>query len=131
MALRKSTMVKQVAEAVARDLPGEQPVATVGVLRGGSPYRYALIGVFDNNDCFVTLTDRSLAFHDVDPIRVRPQGLAHRVPLPDVARRLVPLRRGLLWSHFGFVLPGDRNATRLNVCRAWYPELNRLLDALA
>ncbi|MFI6847828.1 hypothetical protein OG535_04510 [Kitasatospora sp. NBC_00085] len=131
MALRKSATVDQVTKAVARDLPTDRPVVTLGVLPGGNMYWPALIGgTFDDDRYFLTLTDRSLAFHDIEPIRFRPRRLVHVVPRAEASQRFGLIRLGVLWNRFGFVLPGDSAPTRMNVRRAWKTELDRLVTEL-
>ncbi|WP_371495153.1 hypothetical protein OG871_07255 [Kitasatospora sp. NBC_00374] len=131
MALLKSTTVDQVAEAVRRADPTDRLVVTLAALPGGSPWTHALIcGQFDIERYFLTLTERAVMVHDIKFLRHRPGRLLHRIPRAEAARGFTDLHRRMLWSYFRFHLPGEAQATRLNVRRAWRPELDRLAAAL-
>ncbi|MFJ1705614.1 hypothetical protein [Kitasatospora sp. NPDC088346] len=132
MALRKSTIVKQAAEAVRRDDPADRLLVTLTALPGGSPWPHALVaGSFDAEQYFLTLTERSVLVHDIGFLNYRPRTLLHRIPRAEAADGFTDLRRRPLWSHFRLHLPGDAGPTRLNVRRAWRPELDRMAAALA
>ncbi|MER8185048.1 hypothetical protein [Kitasatospora sp. NPDC094015] len=132
MALRKSSTVEQVAEAVRRADPDDRPVVTLAVLPGPSPWRSALMsGQFDAEEYFFTLTEHTVLLHRIEFLRHRPGAPAYALPRSEAVRRFVPGQRRTLWSWFRFRLPGEPAPTRMNVRRAWRPELDRLADALA
>ncbi|MFD8543789.1 hypothetical protein [Streptomyces sp. NPDC059649] len=132
MGLIKSTTVAQVAEAVGQSDPLARPVVTLGVGSGRHPFLSAMLsdGVGDSDSFFVTLTDRSVLFHEVQAARSRPGKLRYDIEREQVRTRIGEVRRGFLWSTFRFRFPGDTEATWLNVRRAWRPEMDRFLAAL-
>ncbi|MFI0154318.1 hypothetical protein [Streptomyces lydicus] len=132
MGFIKSTTVTQVAEAVGQSDPLARPVVTLGVGSGRHPLLYTLLsaGIADSDTFFVTLTDRSVLFHEVTSAGYRPGKLRYDVEHEQVRTRIGEVRRRFLWSTFRFRFPGDTEAVWLNVKRAWRPEMDRFLAAL-
>ncbi|MBL1090674.1 MULTISPECIES: hypothetical protein [Streptomyces] len=132
MGFTKSTTVAQVAEAVRQSDPPARPVVTLGVGSGRHPFLYALLsgGIADGDTFFVTLTDRSVLFHEVASAGSQPGKLRYDVGHEQVRRRIEQVRRRPLWSTFRFRFPGEAEAVWLNVRRAWRPEMDRFLDTL-
>ncbi|MGP8302229.1 hypothetical protein ACTPOK_30780 [Streptomyces inhibens] len=132
MGLTKSTTVGQVAEAVRQSDPLARPVVTLAVGSGRHPLLTTLLslGIGDADSFFVTLTDRSVLFHEVASTSYRPGKLRYAIEREQVRTRIGEFHRRPLWSIFQFRFPGDAEATWLNVRRAWRPEMDRFLDAL-
>ncbi|MFH8680810.1 hypothetical protein [Streptomyces lydicus] len=132
MGLIKSTTTTQVAEAVRQSDPLARPVVTLGVGSGRHPFLYTLLsgGIADGDSFFVTLTDRSVLFHEVASTGYRPGKLRYDVEHEEFRTRIGQVRRRPLWSTFRFRFPGNAEAVPLNVRRAWRPEMDRFLDAL-
>lgn len=132
MGLIKSTTVAQAAEAVRRSDPLARPVVTLGVGTGRHPFLHTMLslGIADGDSFFVTLTDRSVLFHEVASAGYRPGKLRYDIEREQVRTRISEVRRRPLWSTFQFRFPGDAEAACLNVRRVWRPEMDRFLDAL-
>ncbi|MFI2188167.1 hypothetical protein [Streptomyces sioyaensis] len=132
MGLIKSTTVAQVAEAVWESDPLARPLVTLGVGSGRHPFLYAVLsgGIAASDTFFVTLTDRSVLFHEVASAGYRPGKLRYTVEREEARTRIGTVRRRPLWSTFRFRFPGDAEAVWLNVQRAWRPEMDRFLDRL-
>ncbi|GAB7028662.1 hypothetical protein AB0G35_23850 [Streptomyces sp. NPDC021749] len=132
MGLIKSTTVAQAAEAVRQSDPLARPVVTLGVGSGRHPFLSALLsgGIADNDSFLVTLTDRSVLFHEVASTGYRPGKLRYAIEREQVHGRIGEVRRRPLWTTFRFRFPVDTEAVWLNVRRAWRPEMDRFLDAL-
>ncbi|WP_354642963.1 hypothetical protein [Kitasatospora camelliae] len=132
MALRRSTTVEQIAQAVLAADPLDEPVVSFGVFPGRHPWLSTLAGTgFDADAWFVSLTERSVVFHEVEFFRYRPGKLAYSMPRADARKRLSGVRRRLLLTSFDIVLPLETEPTRLNVRWAWRSELNRFLRELS
>ncbi|MFG3113676.1 hypothetical protein ACGF4C_04720 [Streptomyces sp. NPDC048197] len=132
MGLVKSTTVAQVIEAVRQSDPLARPVVTLGVGSGRHPLLYTVLsgGIADNDSFFITLTDRSVLFHEVTSAGYRPGKLRYSVEHEQVRTRISDVRRRPLWSTFRFRFPGEAKPVWLNVRRGWRPEMDRFLDAL-
>ncbi|MFE7302449.1 hypothetical protein [Streptomyces sp. NPDC057579] len=132
MGLIKRTNVAQAAEAVRQSNPLARPVVTLGVGSGRHPFLSTLLsgGIADSDSFFVTLTDRSVLFHQVASAGYRPGKLRYAIEREQVQMRISEVRRRPLWSTFRFRFPGDTKAAWLYVRRSWRPEMDRFLDAL-
>ncbi|ANZ20746.1 hypothetical protein SNOUR_37590 [Streptomyces noursei ATCC 11455] len=132
MGFRKPTTVAQVTEAVRKSDPLARPMVTLGVGSGRHPFLYALLsgGIADGDSFFVTLTDRSVLFHEVASAGYRPGKLRYDIEHEQFRARIGEVRRRVLWSIFRFRFPGESEAAWLNVQRAWRPEMDRFLDVL-
>ncbi|GGO90189.1 hypothetical protein [Wenjunlia tyrosinilytica] len=130
MALRKSTILAQVAEKVLEAEPGSAPVVTVSVAVGSKPWVRALMWDLDNDTYFITLTERLVLFHEINAMNYRAQKLKYAIPRAQAALSLSRVRRGFLFSSFHLLLPGEPHATRMDVRRAWRPDMDRFVAAL-
>ncbi|MEU9123876.1 hypothetical protein AB0C96_29110 [Streptomyces sp. NPDC048506] len=132
MGLIKSTTLAQVAEAVRQSDPLAHPVVTLAVGSGRHPLLSTLLscGIADNDTFFVTLTDRSVLFHEVASTGYRPGKLRYDMEREQFHTRIDEVRRRPLWSTFRFRFPGETKTAWLNVRRAWRPEMDRFFEAL-
>ncbi|GAA1099424.1 MULTISPECIES: hypothetical protein [Kitasatospora] len=133
MAIRKSTMQEQVAEAIAAIEPNDRPVVTFHTVTGPSPWlmsQLGLIGQLFVKYYFVTLTERVVVVHRASRMSNRPQELVHVVPLEQARTLITEVKRAAMWSSMQFHFPGEQKATRLNVARYWRSELDQFVPAL-
>ncbi|MEU9131533.1 hypothetical protein AB0D08_26075 [Kitasatospora sp. NPDC048540] len=133
MAIRKSTMQEQVAQAIAAIEPNDRPVVTFHTITGPSPWimnELGLIGQFFVKYYFVTLTERVVVVHRAGRLANKPKELVHVIPLEQARGLVGNVRRRTLWSSLRFSFPGDQKPTRLNVARYWRAELDQFVPAL-
>ncbi|GAA5012838.1 hypothetical protein [Kitasatospora paranensis] len=133
MAIRKSTMQEQVAEAIAAIEPNDRPVVTFHTVTGPNPWlmsQLGLIGQLFVKYYFVTLTERVVVVHRAARMSNRPQELLHVIPLEQARGLISQVDRGAVWSSMRLHLPGDEKPTRLNVGRYWRAELDQFVPAL-
>ncbi|WP_433889763.1 hypothetical protein [Streptomyces sp. CA-111067] len=128
MAIRKSTMQEQVAQAIAQINPADRPIATIHTVTGPSPYLTNLFGLIAQafvKYYFVTVTEQAVVFHKAGRMSARPKELVAAIPRAEAAALVTDVRRGALWSSLRFQLPGEPKPTRLNVARYWRAELDQ------
>lgn len=133
MAIRKSTMQEQVAQAIAQINPGDQPVVTIHTMTGPSPWLTNSLGVLGQllvKYYFVTVTQQAVVFHKAGRVSSRPKELAFTVPLAEAGGLISEVTRGAMWSSFRFQIPGEAQPTRLNVARYWRSEMDQFIGAL-
>jgi hypothetical protein len=134
VAIRKSTMQEQVAEAIKQIAPDDRPVVTIHTITGPSPWLMSQLGVlgqFFVKYYFITVTDQAVVFHKASRMSNRPKELAFAIPRAEGAKLITDVRRRTLWSSFHFLIPGDTKPTRINVQRYWRKELDELVAALS
>lgn len=132
MAIRKSTMQEQVAQAIAQINPGDRPIVTIHVQTGPSPWLIASLGVIAQSFVkyyFVTVTEQAVVFHKAGRMSARPKELVAAIPRQEAARLVSEVKRNAVWSSLKFQLPGEPMPTRLNVARYWRPELDQWVPA--
>ncbi|CAG6398945.1 hypothetical protein NMG29_11445 [Streptomyces cocklensis] len=132
MAIRKSTMQEQVAEAIAQINPGDRPIATIHTVTGPSPWLTNAIGLLAQafvKYYFVTVTEQAVVFHKAGRMSARPKELVVAIPRQEAAALISDVKRKPLWSSLKFQLPGEAKPTRLNVARYWRPELDQWVAA--
>jgi hypothetical protein len=133
MAIRKSTMQEQVAQAIAEINPGDRPIATIHVQTGPSPWLLASIGSISTlfvKYYFVTVTDQAVVFHKASRMSARPKELVAAIPRQEAVHLVSDVRRNAMWSSLRFQLPGQPKPTRLNVARYWRAELDQWVPAV-
>ncbi|MEV4611948.1 hypothetical protein AB0K43_05015 [Kitasatospora sp. NPDC049258] len=133
MAIRKSTMQEQVAQAIAAIEPNDRPVVTFHTITGPSPWimnELGLIGQLFVKYYFVTLTERVVVVHRAGRLANRPKELVHVIPLEQARELVSDVRRRTLWSSLRFQFPGEPKPTRLNIARYWRAELDQFVPAL-
>ncbi|MFF1870896.1 hypothetical protein [Streptomyces sp. CB03911] len=133
MAIRKSTIQEQVAQAIASIEPNDRPVATFQSITGPSPWlmnSLGLIGQLLVKYYYVTLTERVVVVHRASRLSNRPQEIVYVVPLEQARTLVSDVKRNPLWSSLQFHFPGEEKATRLNVHRYWRAELDVFVPGL-
>lgn len=133
MAIRKSTMQEQVAQAIAQINPGDRPIATFHTVTGPSPWLINSLGIIAQafvKYYFVTVTDQAVVFHKAGRVSSRPKELVAAIPRQEAAGLVSEVKRNALWSSLKFQLPGEPKPTRLNVARYWRPELDQWVPAV-
>ncbi|WP_405494735.1 hypothetical protein [Streptomyces sp. NBC_00096] len=133
MAIRKSTMQEQVAQAIREIEPNDRPVVTFHTITGPSPWlmnELGLIGQLFVKYYFVTLTERVVVVHRASRMSNRPKELVHVIPLDEARTLVTDVKRNALWSSLRFRLPGEEKPTRLNINRYWRTELDQFVPAL-
>ncbi|WP_063830599.1 hypothetical protein [Kitasatospora phosalacinea] len=134
MAIVKSTIQQQVAEAIAAIEPNDRPVATIQTITGPSPWLtngvLGLIGQLMVKYYFVTLTHRVVVIHRTSRISNRPQEVLYVIPLDQARASISDVRRNTLWSSLRFQLPNEPKPTRLNVHRMWRAEMDTFVNGL-
>lgn len=134
MAVRKSTMQQQVAEAVAQAVPGDRALVTFYTISGMSPWlKQGMIGAiaaFTTKYYFVTLTEQYVVLHKASLWSARPQEVVLVVPRAEAAGLVSDVKLNVLWSKLRFQLPGNAKPTRLNVHRIWRAELDQFVAGL-
>ncbi|MFI6445123.1 hypothetical protein [Kitasatospora sp. NPDC050543] len=133
MAIRKSTMQEQVAQAIAAIEPTDRPIVTFHTITGPSPWlmnALGLIGQLFVKYYFVTLTERVVVVHRASRMSNRPQELLYVVPLEQARVVVSDIKRNPLWSSLRFHFPNEEKPTRLNVARYWRSELDVFVPAL-
>lgn len=133
MAIRKSTMQEQVAQAIAQINPGDRPIATIHTVTGPSPWLINSLGVIAQafvKYYFVTVTEQAVVFHKAGRMTARPKELVVAIPRQEAAGLVSDVRRKALWSSLRFQLPGEPKPTRLNVGRYWRSELDQWVPAV-
>lgn len=135
MALRKATMKKQVAEAIAQQAPGDRPLVSVMTVTGPTPWVsvgiLGLIGQFLVKYFFITATEQALLFHRMGRFTQRPKEIVHAIPRAQAQTLFGEIQLNPLWSFFHMTLPGDSKTTRVNVHRMWRNELEQLIGAVS
>ncbi|MGW1840798.1 hypothetical protein [Streptomyces sp. NPDC002067] len=127
MAMLKSTMKQQVAEAVARAAPGDRALVTFQALTGPVPWLTGgLLGHLVATYYFVTLTDRAVVLHHQE-VSQRPTDIAYAIPREQAHALVTEARLRPLWSVVRLALPGAPAPVRLNVHRMWRAELEQFL----
>ncbi|UNS96406.1 hypothetical protein MMF93_07730 [Streptomyces tubbatahanensis] len=131
MAFRKATMKKQVAEAIAQQAPGDQPLVSVGTVAGPTPWLsvgfLGLIGQFLIKYYFITVTEQALLFHRMSRFSQRPKEIVHAIPREQAHTLFGEIQLNPLWSFYYMALPGEAKQVRINVHRMWRNELEQLL----
>ncbi|MBT2466845.1 hypothetical protein J7E97_02915 [Streptomyces sp. ISL-66] len=133
MAIRKSTMQEQVAQAIREIEPNDRPVVTFHTITGPSPWlmnELGLIGQLFVKYYFVTLTEQVVAVHRASRMSNRPKELVHVIPLDEARQLVTDVKRNMLWSSLRFQFPGEEKPTRLNINRYWRAELDQFVPAL-
>ncbi|MCX5210426.1 hypothetical protein OG689_14185 [Kitasatospora sp. NBC_00240] len=133
MAIRKSTIQEQVAQAIASIEPNDRPIVTFQTITGPSPWlmnSLGLIGQLFVKYYYVTLTERVVVVHRASRLSNRPQEIVHVVPLEQARTLVSDIRRNPLWSALQFHFPGEEKSTRLNVHRYWRTELDVFVPGL-
>lgn len=131
MAFRKATMKKQVAEALAEQVPGDRQLVSVMSVAGPTPWLsvgfLGLIGQFLIKYYFITVTDQALLLHRMHRITQRPKEIVHAIPRDQARALFGEIQLNPLWSVFHIALPGETKPVRVNVHRMWRNELEELL----
>ncbi|MEU0938201.1 hypothetical protein [Embleya sp. NPDC005971] len=129
MAVRKATMQRQVAEAVAAANPGDQPLATMFVVRGPNPMLFALfggigalIGASMSDYYFFTVTQQGVMFHRASALSSRPKEVAYALTHAQAGALLSELKINTTWSRMHFWFPGRDRPAKLNFPRPWRAE---------
>ncbi|BAJ31250.1 MULTISPECIES: hypothetical protein [Kitasatospora] len=134
MAIVKSTIQQQVADAIAAIEPNDRPVATIQTITGPSPWLtngvLGLIGQLLVKYYFVTLTHRVVVIHRTSRISNRPQEVLYVIPLEQARVSISDVRRNPLWSSLRFQLPGEATPTRMNIHRIWRTEMDTFVNGL-
>ncbi|MFE1322703.1 hypothetical protein [Kitasatospora phosalacinea] len=134
MAIVKSTIQQQVADAIAAIEPNDRPVATIQTITGPSPWLtngvLGLIGQLMVKYYFVTLTHRVVVIHRTSRISNRPQEVLYVIPLDQARASISDVRRNTLWSSLRFQLPNEPKPTRMNIHRMWRAEMDTFVGAL-
>lgn len=133
MAIRKSTMQEQVAQAIREIEPTDRPVVTFHTITGPSPWlmnELGLIGQLFVKYYFVTLTEQVVVVHRASRVSNRPKELVHVIPLAEARDKVTDVNRNTLWSSLRFLFPGDEKPTRLNINRYWRSELDQFVPGL-
>ena len=134
MAIVKSTIQQQVADAIAAIEPNDRPVATIQTITGPSPWLtngvLGLIGQLMVKYYFVTLTHRVVVIHRTSRISNRPQEVLYVIPLDQARASLSDVRRNTLWSSLRFQLPNEPKPTRMNIHRVWRAEMDTFVNGL-
>ncbi|MYS25118.1 hypothetical protein GA0115240_17462 [Streptomyces sp. DvalAA-14] len=133
MAIRKSTMQEQVAQAIAQINPGDTPIVTFHTVTGPSPWLMDNLGLLAQafvKYYFVTVTEQAVVFHRAGRMTSRPKELVAAIPRQEAAGLVSDVRRKALWSSLRFQLPGEAKPTRLNVGRYWRAELDQWVSAV-
>jgi len=133
MAIRKSTMQEQVAQAIAQINPADRPIVTIHTVTGPSPWlmsNLAALGQAFVKYYFVTVTEQAVVFHKASRLSARPKDLVAAIPRHEAAQLVSDVRRKTMWSSLRFQLPGQPKPTRLNVARYWRAELDQFVPAV-
>ncbi|MFD7734581.1 hypothetical protein ACFV6F_29900 [Kitasatospora phosalacinea] len=134
MAIVKSTIQQQVADAIAAIEPNDRPVATIQTITGPSPWLtngvLGLIGQLMVKYYFVTLTHRVVVIHRTSRISNRPQEVLYVIPLDQARASVSDVRRNTLWSSLRFQLPNEPKPTRMNIHRMWRAEMDTFVAGL-
>jgi hypothetical protein len=133
MAVRKSTMVGQVAESISAMAPDDRQIATFHCVSGPSPYVSGLFGMVGQafiKYYFVTLTEQAVLFHRAGKASNRPKDLIVAIPRAEAAGLIGEAKIKATWSSVVFQLPGKSKPTRLNVGRNFRSELEQFVQAL-
>ncbi|MGW4805149.1 hypothetical protein [Kitasatospora sp. NPDC004272] len=134
MAILKSTIQEQVAQAIASIEPNDRPVATIQTVTGPSPWLtngvIGLIAQLFIKYYFVTLTHRVVVIHRTSRISNRPQEVLYVIPLDQARASLSDVRRNTLWSSLRFQLPNEPKPTRMNIHRVWRAEMDTFVNGL-
>jgi hypothetical protein len=133
MAIRKSTMQEQVAQAIAEINPSDRPIVTIHTVTGPSPWLINSLGTLAQafvKYYFVTVTEQAVVFHKESRLSSRPKELVAAIPRQEAAGLVSDVRRRTLWSSLRFQLPGQPKPTRLNVARYWRAELDQFVPAV-
>ncbi|WP_030881389.1 hypothetical protein [Streptomyces sp. NRRL S-1868] len=134
MALRKPTMKKQVAEAIAGQMPGDRPLVTVAAVAGPTPWLsvglLALIGQLLTKYYFITVTEQGLLLHRMARFSQRPKEIVHAIPRDQAAALFGEIQLNPLWSVFHMMLPGGAKPVRINIHRMWRNELQEMIQLL-
>jgi hypothetical protein len=133
VAIRKSTMQEQVAQAIAEINPTDRPIVTFHTMAGMSPYLLSLVGTIGQafiKYYFVTLTEQAVVFHRASRMSNRPKELVVAIPRAQAAAGLGQVKPATLWSHLYYQLPNEPKPSRLNVHRIWRSEMETFVSAL-
>jgi hypothetical protein len=133
MAIRKSTMKEQVAQAIAQAAPGDRPLATIATITGPSPWlmnALGIIGQFLVKFYFITVTDQAMVFHKLNRFTNRPQEIVFAIPRAQAQGLIGHVERNPLWSWFNLTFPGEQQPTRINVHRIWRDEMDQLISLI-
>ncbi|MFE9372091.1 hypothetical protein ACFYM2_20290 [Streptomyces sp. NPDC006711] len=133
MAMKKSTIQRQVAEAIAQANPQDRPIVTIQAIAGPSVWLMSLFGIVGQaflTYYFVTVTQQAVLLHRASRMSNRPQELVTAIPPHEAMRMITDVRRNTLWSSFRCQLPGQPKPVRMNVHRMWRKEMDQLLGML-
>ncbi|MET9363086.1 hypothetical protein ABZX93_19505 [Streptomyces sp. NPDC006632] len=133
MAMKKSTIQRQVAEAIAQANPQDRPIVTIQAIAGPSVWLMSLIGVIGQaflTYYFVTVTQQAVLLHRASRMSNRPQEIVTAIPPHEAMQMISDVRRNTLWSSFRCQLPGQPKPIRMNVHRIWRNEMDQLLGML-
>ncbi|TJZ52810.1 hypothetical protein FCH28_16625 [Streptomyces piniterrae] len=130
MAMRKSTMKEQVAEAIAQQAPGDRALVSITCLTGPTPWLTGALGLIGQmlvKYYFVTVTEQAVVLHRMHRLNQRPQEITHAIPRDQIQGAVSEVNVNPLWSSFRLALPGESAPVRLNVHRVWRDEMEQLL----
>lgn len=133
MAIKKATIQRQVAEALAQANPTDRPIVTIQAVAGPSVWLMSMLGIIGQaflTYYFITLTEQSVVVHKASRMSNRPQEIAFALPPAQVGAMIGDVRRNTIWSSFRVLLPGQTQPTRMNVHRIWRGEMDHLLGLL-
>ncbi|MFI6583595.1 hypothetical protein [Embleya sp. NPDC050493] len=122
-------MQRQIAEAVAAANPGDQPLATMFVVRGPNPMLFALFGAIGaligasmSDYYFLTVTRQGVMFHKASALSSRPKEVAYALTHAQAGALVSELKINATWSRMHFWFPGRDRPAKLNFPRPWRAE---------
>ncbi|WP_438293585.1 hypothetical protein [Streptomyces sp. HUAS TT7] len=133
MAVKKSTIQQQVAEAIAQANPQDRPIVMIQAVAGPSVWLMSMLGLIGQcflSYYFITVTQQAMLLHRASRWNNRPQEIVTAIPPAEAMRMISDVRRNTLWSSFRCQLPGQPKPTRMNVHRLWRNEMDQLLGML-
>ncbi|MFJ8312438.1 MULTISPECIES: hypothetical protein [unclassified Streptomyces] len=133
MAMKKSTIQQQVAEAIMQANPQDRPIVTIQAIAGPSVWLMSMFGVIGQaflTYYFITVTQQAVLLHRASRMSNRPQEIVFAIPPAEAMRMIGDVKRNTLWSSFRCQLPGRPKPTRMNVHRLWRNEMDQLLGML-
>ncbi|HXA57540.1 MAG TPA: hypothetical protein VNW94_00100 [Streptosporangiaceae bacterium] len=135
MALRRSTMRKQVIENLSQVAPpGEQFIACIHAETGPSPWLnilfeeipFAMLVVqILRKYYFLTLTNGHLVVNRAGRLSNRPKEVVVGIPLQQV--QMSGIKKGVVWSRLYLQFPGEAKPTRINFHRIWNDDVDRFI----
>ncbi|MFI6054455.1 hypothetical protein ACIBCO_30735 [Streptomyces violascens] len=133
MAMKKSTIQQQVAEAIAQANPQDRPIVMIQAVAGPSVWLMSMLGAIGQcflSYYFITVTQQAVLLHRASRWNNRPQEIVTAIPPAEAMRMISDVRRNTLWSSFRCQLPGQPKPTRMNVHHLWRNEMDQLLGML-